>query len=197
MIKFDSNSEKPIKEIEKLYETAIKFGQHNPEAFVVSTSMHDKPSARFVNIKQIDNNQFIFFSNYESRKAKEIENNNNVAGIFYWSSINCQIRIEGKIIKLNPEQSDLHFRKRSYEKNIAAISSNQSKVINSYEEVKKTYEENLQKFLNKNISRPKNWGGYSLSPNIIEIWIGKENRLNHRKRYTLEKADWKLEILEP
>ena len=197
MIKFDSNSEKPIKEIEKLYETAIKFGQHNPEAFVVSTSMYDKPSARFVNIKQIDDNQFIFFSNYESRKAKEIEKNNNVAGIFYWSSINCQIRIEGKIIKLNPEQSDLHFSKRSYEKNIAAISSNQSKVINSYEQVKKTYEDNLQKFLNKNISRPKNWGGYSLCPSIIEIWIGKENRLNHRKRYTLEEANWKLEILEP
>ena len=198
MIKFELNSALPIKEIKALYEKSIKFGQLSPEAFVVSTVNNNKPSARFVNIKEIKNNNLIFYTNYKSRKAKEIKINNNIAGVFYWKSINCQIRIEGKIKKLDPKESDLHFQNRSYEKNIASISSNQSNVIKSYSHVEEKYQKNLKKYCNKDIKRPTNWGGYSIEPRVVEIWTGEENRLNHRKRYMLQnKSNWLMEILEP
>lgn len=197
MIKFIKNDAQPILEIHKLYTKALKSNQKSPEAFIISTSCNNMPSSRCVNIKEIKQNKFIFFSNYRSRKGMEINKNKNVAGLFYWNSINCQIRIEGRIKKLSTMQSDSHFINREYKKNIAAISSNQSNIIDSYREIEEKYEKTFQKYKNTTMKRPKYWGGYEINPNSLEIWIGNKNRLNYRVKYILERKKWNSYILEP
>ena len=121
-------------------------------------SVDSLPHSRFVNFKYVDCLNFVFFSNYQSQKAKDISTNNNVALTFFWNTIETQIRIEGKISKIEPEESDRHWKNRSPFKNALAISSNQSEPIDSFDEFKKIYNRVLQKS-NLNL-RPSYWGGY-------------------------------------
>lgn len=178
-----------------MYMLAQRASQKNIEAACFSTCSDKKiPHSRFINIKYINDNEFIFFSNYQSLKAQDIQSNNNVALTFFWSSINVQIRIQGTISKLDDNRSNDHWKLRQNQKNILSISSNQSSPIASYSKVKKKYEE----FSNHDLSnRPNYWGGYAIIPNYFEIWQGHESRINKREVFELCDDNWKNFFLEP
>jgi pyridoxamine 5'-phosphate oxidase len=199
MIKFlNLNSEKPYIQFKALYQEALENGQKGIEA--ISVSSYDKASseveARYVNLKYIANNEWIFFSNYHSPKANQFESHSQVSILIYWASINTQIRMKAKIYKTSIELSNEHFQSRTKEKNALAISSNQSQVIGSFEEVAKNFQETLE-YMTPETVRPDFWGGYSFVPYYFEFWQGHENRLN--KRHVFDKQDeaWEEKLLQP
>ena len=152
--------------------------------------------ARYVNLKYIDNNEWIFFSNYLSPKANQFESHDQVSVLIYWASINAQTRMKAKIFKTSDEFSDEHFQGRTIEKNALAISSNQSQIINSFDEVEKNFNETLQ-VITPETPRPNFWGGYSFTPYYFEFWQGHENRLNKRHVFELLDSEWTERFLQP
>jgi pyridoxamine 5'-phosphate oxidase len=179
------------------YEEALNAGQKGIEAISIS-SYNPKlceVSSRFVNLKFIINNEFIFFSNYDSPKAFSFSSHNQIAALIHWPSINLQIRIKAKIKKTPNEYNQKYFAKRTKEKNALAISSYQSKKIDSYARIKENFNKSLE---NDDLSKcPKYWGGYSFTPYEIEFWEGNEFRLNKRNLYTKDEISWNHFILEP
>lgn len=193
------NTSKPIKKYKTFYDQALKKNQKNIEAISVSSYnlSNQEISSRFVNIKYVEKGNFIFFTNFESPKATDFLTHSQVSLNSFWQSTNVQIRIKGNIKKLDDGLSDNHFKKRSFEKNILAISSNQSKTIDSYNGVIKKYESTMESSKNIDIVRPKYWGGFEIIPYFYEFWIGHPNRLNERVIYMLKDNEWRDEILEP
>jgi len=171
---------------------------NEPNAMILSTvSSEGRPSSRVVLLKGFDKNGFTFFTNYKSRKALHIDNNPFASLLFFWPELERQIRIEGEIIKVSPEESDEYFNSRPEGSKIGAWVSPQSRVIHGrgfLESLKMVFEE---QFTNKPISRPPNWGGYRLKPNLIEFWQGRPNRLHDRIQYSLSQSNWKIERLAP
>ena len=199
MIKFlNPNSEKPYIHFQLLYQQALENGQKGVEA--ISVSSYNQPSkeveARYVNLKYIDNNEWIFFSNYLSPKANQFESHSQVSVLIYWASINTQIRMKAKIFKTSSEFSDKHFQGRTKEKNALAISSNQSQVVDSFDEVTKNFNETLE-IMTSETPRPDFWGGYSFIPYYFEFWQGHENRLNKRHVFMQEDDQWTERLLQP
>ena len=200
MIIFGDCSHKPFAMLKACYDKAY-ISEKAIEAMCLSTIDLDKkkPYSRYINIKYIDQNKLIFFTNFNSNKATQISNVNSVSCVFYWSSIHTQIRIEGSILKCSNDFSDNHFKNRSAEKNALAISSNQSKTIQSYEKVIDKYNITLSNYAKQN-ERPSYWGGYEIKPDYFEFWTGKENRLNLREEFKLVDAEngfWSKGFLEP
>ena len=147
MIEFiNLNSEKPYIHFQSLYEQAQKKDQKDIEAISVSSydQVMGEVDGRYVNLKYIDNNEWIFFSNYQSSKANQFDSHSQVSILIYWSSINTQIRMKAKIFKTSAEFSNKHFHSRTKEKNALAISSNQSQVINSVDELEKNFNKTLE-----------------------------------------------------
>jgi len=199
MINFlNLSSEKPYILFRSLYQKAIESGQKGVEAISVSSynQLLKEVEARYVNLKYIDNNEWIFFSNYRSPKANQFESHNQVSVLIYWASINTQIRIKAKIFKASSKFSDQHFQGRTKEKNALAISSNQSEVIDSYDEVTKNFHETLE-IMTSDTPRPDFWGGYSFTPYYFEFWQGHENRLNKRHVFKQQKDEWTEQLLQP
>lgn len=189
---------KPYKTFKKLYDKAYRSSQENIEAVSIASynPVKKEVSSRYVNIKYIINNRWIFFSNYNSPKANDFYNHPQSSMLIFWPSINYQIRLNGKINKSSEKFSDEHFAERNMEKNILAIISNQSKTIDNYDLVKKKF---LEFDINKkNIRRPSYWGGFEFQPTSFEFWEGKKYRLNRRSLY--KKNDdglWEESFLEP
>ena len=199
MINFlNSSHEKPYILFRSLYQKALENGQKGVEA--ISVSSYNEPlkevEARYVNLKYIDNNEWIFFSNYLSPKANQFESHDQVSILIYWASINTQIRMKAKIFKTSSEFSDEHFQGRTKEKNALAISSNQSQVIDSFDEVTKNFNETLEIITSKT-PRPDFWGGYFFIPYYFEFWQGHENRLNKRHVFMQEDDQWTERLLQP
>jgi pyridoxamine 5'-phosphate oxidase len=199
MIKFlNLNSEKPYIQFKALYQEALENGQKGIEA--ISVASYDKVSseveARYVNLKYIANNEWIFFSNYHSPKANQFESHSQVSILIYWASINTQIRMKAKIYKTSIEFSNEHFQSRTKEKNALAISSNQSQIIGSFEEVAKNFQETLE-YMTPETVRPDFWGGYSFVPYYFEFWQGHENRLNKRHVFEQQDEAWEEKLLQP
>ena len=198
MIEFiKPNKAKPYELFKKFYDNAIDLGQKNIEAICISS--YDKNinevQSRYVNIKYIIDDEWIFFSNYESPKAKSFETNNQISANFFWSSSYTQVRIKAKITKVDSNFSNDHFNKRAREKNSIAISSAQSKEIESYDEVKKQYETIFNS--TSKLKRPEYWGGYSFKPFYFEFWQGNDFRLNKRQVYELKDGNWNNFYIQP
>ena len=141
------------------------------------------------------NDEFIFFSNYDSPKAYSFSSHNQIAALLYWPSINVQIRMKAKIKKTTIEYNQKYFFDRSQKKNALAISSNQSKPINSYSQVKQNYNKSLN---NDDLKKcPEFWGGYSFTPYYFEFWEGHNTRLNKRDVYQIKDNDWEHVIIQP
>jgi len=191
------NKDGPYLEFKNYYDEAIKAGQKNIEAIAISSfdSLCNEVNCRFVNLKYIIDQDWIFFSNYNSNKAKDFSNHEQISAVFYWNTIDVQIRTKAYIEKTSEEFSNKYFNDREFKKNALAISSEQSKKIDSYDEViinfKKIYE------LNKQLKRPKYWGGYLFKPYYIELWEGHQSRINKRKVYEKTNKDWKTYIIQP
>jgi len=191
-------SDLPHNKFLDLYQKALKEKQRGIEAIAISS--YDKSSnqveSRFVNLKYISGNEWIFFSNYLSPKAIQFESHDQISALFYWGAINSQIRLKAKINKTSVEFSDKHFQSRSKEKNALAISSNQSQPIDSFASVKENFYTTLSS-MNSESQRPEYWGGYSFTPYYFEFWEGHENRLNKRHVFSMEEGSWRASLLQP
>ena len=198
MIQFDNlNQEIPYKLLKEKYDKAFKLSQKNIEAVSISSynKETDEICSRYVNIKFIINDEFIFFSNYDSPKAAAFNSHNQIAVLLFWPNINVQIRMKAKIKKTSDKFNQEYFFHRSEEKNALAISSNQSKIIDSFGTVQENFKKSLK---NDDLKEcPKHWGGFSFTPYEIEFWEGNEFRLNKRNLYRKDSADWNHFILEP
>lgn len=198
MIEFnDLNLEKPYQLFKKKYDEALNAGEKGIEAIIISSFNKEinEVDSRYVNLKFISNDEFIFFSNYDSPKASSFNSHNQIAALFYWPSINVQIRMRAKIKKTSNEFNQKYFFDRSAEKNALAISSNQSKPINSYNQVRENHKKSLKY---DNLKKcPEYWGGYSFTPYYFEFWRGHESRINKREVFDQIDGVWKQSFLQP
>lgn len=193
----NKSKEKPYEEFYYFLSKAKREAQKNIDALVISTfsKKTNEISSRFVNLKYIDSEEWIFFTNYNSVKSKDIMSNSKIAALIYWNNIDLQIRIKAEAFKTSSRISDNHYLSRDIKKNALAISSNQSQPINSYEDVQANYLKILE---SKNTSdRPEYWGGISFIPYYFEFWEGHENRINKRKVYQLDGNKWQVSMLQP
>lgn len=185
----------PFELFDAWFKLALASDVPEPNAMVLSTvSLERKPRSRVVLLKDYTKNGFSFFTNYQSDKGREIELNNNVNLNFYWSKLERQVRIEGKASRLSTEENELYFNSRPIGSKIGAIISEQSRVLDSREELLKKFEEFD---ISQNIERPKNWGGFIIKPILIEFWQGRPNRLHDRIRYTYKDNKWTFQRLQP
>ena len=199
MIKFlNLNSDKPYVYFKALYNDALENDQKGIEAISISSynQASSEVEARYVNLKYIANNEWIFFSNYHSPKANQFESHSQVSILIYWASINTQIRMKAKIFKTSIKFSNEHFQGRTKEKNALAISSNQSQNIGSFDEVTKNFHETLESMTSETV-RPDFWGGYSFIPYYFEFWQGHKNRLNKRHVFEQQDKEWAERLLQP
>jgi pyridoxamine 5'-phosphate oxidase len=195
----DEVDENPLKQFEIWWLQAIESKIDEPNAMTLATStLTGKPSARTVLLKGINEKGFLFFTNYSSRKGKEIEENPSVSLLFFWKELERQVRIEGKVQKISEVESDVYFHQRPVESRIGAWCSPQSQVI----EGRKILEQNIEKynslFGDQNIPRPDFWGGYIVIPERMEFWQGRPGRLHDRLVYTSDETNlWKIQRLAP
>ncbi|MGZ5255236.1 MAG: pyridoxamine 5'-phosphate oxidase [Flavitalea sp.] len=169
-----------------------------PACNLATVDSNHKPSARIIYLREFGNNDFYFYTNYNSRKAKEIIENPNVCLTFFWPELERQIRVEGTIVsKAEQEKSDAYFNARPLDSKIGAWSSPQSSVIKNREELNDFIETNKTKFSGNEIPRPDFWGGYIIKAHYYEYWQGRKNRLHDRIAFTLENNSWKTERLAP
>jgi len=194
-----SISKDPIIQFGKWFQDAVNAGTPEPNAMTLATANVDfKPSARIVLLKGIEEGGFVFFTNYNSRKGKELLWNPYATLLFFWAEVHRQIRIEGRVIKISPEASENYFRSRPDGSRLGAFISPQSEVIENRKFLEDKLAEAERKFANTDVPRPEHWGGYKLIPNQIEFWQGRPNRLHDRLLYTLVDQDqWKIERLAP
>jgi|TARA_X000000368_G_scaffold142660_1_gene112374 pyridoxamine 5'-phosphate oxidase len=182
----------------KYYEEANKKEQIIIEA--ISISSYDKKNSivdsRFVNLKYVINDEWIFFSNYNSPKSIQFKSHEQISAVIFWNSINVQIRMKAKIQKTNSEFSNKHFLSRDKTKNLLAILSQQSEPVSSYDDFLRNYEKNLSS-KSKITTRPEYWGGFSFSPYYFEFWEGHNSRINKRTFYELNNQEWKSGFLQP
>lgn len=153
-------------------------------------------NSRYVNLSYIDDEEWTFFSNYKSQKAKDFINHQQISALLFWPKINSQIRIKARVNTSSDQLSDKHFKERSVNKNILAISSIQSKKISSYENVVENYMKVQSSNIDKTI-RPKYWGGYTFKPYYFEFWEGHNSRLNKRVIFEHKRNNWNKYYLQP
>lgn len=196
-IDFTNLPESPMDLFSNWFSQALDADKDNAISFVLSTvSQENIPSSRVLLMRKVDENGFTFFTNYDSSKSKDIENNHFVSINFFWNKLEKQIRIIGRAIKVPAEDSDIYFNSRPEKSKIGAVISNQSSIIDfnlDFEEL--ISELNLEKQV---IERPKNWGGYKVIPTKIEFWQGRPSRLHDRVLYVkTAENNWKKERLAP
>ena len=167
-----------------------------PNAMTLSTvDFKNRPRNRVVLLKKISKKGFVFYTNYESRKGTDINNNQNVSISFFWSSFERQVIIEGICSKITAKESDKYFYSRPIESQIGAIVSSQSTEIPNREHIENKF--NSFKLKHPEISRPSNWGGYIIEPRNIEFWQGRKNRLHDRIIYHYDETKWSISRLSP
>ena len=188
----------PFKQFEIWFEEAKKIGLKDPNAMnVASATKSGIPSSRMVLLKAYSEKGFIFYTNYTSRKSGEILDNPIVALNFFWDALERQIRIEGEIKKVEKEVSDAYFNSRSRLSQLGAHASNQSQIIENYEELTDKLNSFDEKYKDKDIPRPDHWGGFIVIPSTIEFWQGHDGRLHDRLKFEKENDNWAMKRLSP
>jgi pyridoxamine 5'-phosphate oxidase len=188
----------PFIQFTKWYEGVLSSKLNEPASMMLSTAdVNGNPSARIVLLKEIDDSGFVFYTNYGSRKGKDLKENPKAALTFFWDELLRQIRIEGRIEKINRETSKEYFSSRPRESQIGAWVSAQSSVIPNREILENKFDELEEKFGNEEIPLPHFWGGYRVIPNYFEFWQGRENRLHDRICYKKENDEWKIFRIAP
>jgi pyridoxamine-phosphate oxidase len=195
----ENNTEaNPFDQFDIWFKEMLDSKLHEPTAVILATATkYGKPSARALLLKGYNKDGFIFYTNYGSRKGKEIEENNSGALLFFWPELERQIRIEGYIEKVSQKASNDYFKTRPFKSRVGAWASRQSSVIPGRSEIIKKFFKYLLKFHSKNIPLPDFWGGYILKPEVFEFWQGRANRLHDRIRYRKENSQWIKERLSP
>ena len=190
----------PTRQFQTWYDEVRAQGVSEQDAISMTLATAAKdglPCARVVLLKSFDDRGFVFYTNYLSRKGKELAENPRACLLFYWSQLWRQVRIEGAIEKVTPAESEAYFQSRALGSKLGAWASNQSEVIDNRETLEARFAE-LQERFGEEVPRPKHWGGYRLRPDSIEFWQGRDNRLHDRLRYSLrENGAWVIERLGP
>lgn len=188
----------PIAQFEMWLNQALEAGVREPNAMNLATVGKDmRPSSRVVLLKQVRKEGFVFFTNYESKKAIQLDDNPNCALNFTWLDIERQVRVEGVAEKISSSESDAYFEVRPLNSRLGAWASPQSRVIPNRKFLEKVTADMNRKFEGKAVTRPENWGGYIVRPSLIEFWQGRESRLHDRIQYICIDGEWMLNRLAP
>jgi pyridoxamine 5'-phosphate oxidase len=188
----------PIKQFQTWLNEAFAAKLPLPEAMTLATATPDgKPSARMVLLKQVDHDGFVFYTNYNSAKARQLDANPHAALVFYWSQLDRQVRVEGRVSKTSAEESREYFATRPRESQIGAWASEQSEAIASRAVLEERAAELEQLYSDREVDRPEHWGGYRLKPERIEFWKSRIGRLHDRILYQREGDDWLITRLAP
>jgi pyridoxamine 5'-phosphate oxidase len=188
----------PLVQFQIWFDQISQFDPMGANAFTLSSVNEDgRPTGRIILLKGIEEEKFVFYTNYGSRKAVELESSGMASMCFFWGALERQLRIEGTIERVSPETSDAYFSTRPRESQIGAHVSPQSDVISDRSFLENRFEEVTAQFEGKDVSRPDNWGGYALDADYIEFWQGRASRLHDRFAYTRRSGVWQLERLAP
>jgi pyridoxamine 5'-phosphate oxidase len=189
----------PIRQFNIWWLEAVETNIVEVNAMTLATASADGiPSARTVLMKGFSEKGFIFFTNYDSFKGQQLSENPKACLLFFWKELERQVRITGIVEKLSGEESDVYFQSRPRASQVGAVASPQSQVIESRQWLDEKYSEVFQQFENTTVQRPSHWGGYLVTPVIIEFWQGRPGRLHDRIQYTLsDDGNWKIERLAP
>jgi pyridoxamine 5'-phosphate oxidase len=188
----------PFAQFGQWLDEAIAEKIDDPNAMTLATASSDgRPAARVVLLRGFDAKGFVFFTNYESRKGAEIEENPQASLLFFWAQMERQVRVDGRVGKTSRRVSTAYFATRPRESQIGAWASAQSRVIASRQELEEKIAALERKFAGKTVPCPDFWGGYILKPQTFEFWQGRKSRLHDRLLYTKTKSGWKMERLSP
>jgi pyridoxamine 5'-phosphate oxidase len=188
----------PISQFKRWFDDAVASGMKLPEAMTLATATRDgKPSARVVLLKDVDTDGFVFYTNYRSAKARDLEANPQAALVFYWSQFDRQVRVEGTVERVSMEESRAYFKTRPRESQIGAWASPQSNVIQNREVLEARVAELEQLYRDREIACPEHWGGYRVKPTRIEFWKGRLGRLHDRIVYERDGTHWNINRLAP
>jgi pyridoxamine 5'-phosphate oxidase len=187
----------PLVQFQTWFDQAVAAGVPEPNAMTVASVGSDgRPSARMLLLKGVDHG-FVFYTNYTSRKASELDEQPFGALVFYWHALHRQVRIEGRIERVAPAEADAYYTSRPIGSQLGAWASKQSQVIPNRTILEQRVAELEQEYADRSIPRPPQWGGYRLLPDTIEFWQGRPSRLHDRLRYRLSDGLWVIERLSP
>lgn len=189
----------PLIQFEKWFNAAVRAGVPEPNAMTLATTDKEgQPAARIVLLKGIEKDGFVFYTNYESRKGRALAENPNAALVFFWPELTRQVNIAGQVEKVSREESAAYFKIRPLGSQLGAWASEQSRIIENREALEMRYEKLAKEYEGKEVPLPPYWGGFRLTPDSIEFWQGRENRLHDRLRYRRNEAgQWIIERLSP
>jgi pyridoxamine 5'-phosphate oxidase len=188
----------PMIQFQKWLAEAINSTEPEPTAMVLSTvSPEGRPSSRVVLLKETGRENLMFFTNYNSRKGKELAANPHVSVLFFWPDLQRQVRIEGKVEKSSAEDSNQYFISRPDASQLASWASSQSEIISNRQELEDAFQEETIRFSKSPISRPPHWGGFQIFPECYEFWQGRESRLHDRLKYIKNGDEWDIVRLAP
>jgi len=189
----------PIEQFARWFEAAVQAGLNEPNAMTLATAAPDgTPSARMVLLKSFDSQGFVFYTNYDSQKGRELAANPRAALVFYWPALHRQVRVAGEVSPVSRGESENYFRSRPVGARLSALASRQSRVIPSRESLEQHVDGLAAQYPDENIPLPDDWGGYRLAPHTLEFWQGRPNRLHDRLRYTRQPLGvWVVERLSP
>ena len=188
----------PLDRFSAWFREAEEAGVAFPEVMTLATATADgAPSARMVLLKGADEDGFVFYTGYGSRKADELAANPRAALVLYWQPLGRQVRVEGNVERVSEAESAVYFASRPRGSQLAAWASQQSRPLESRDELERRYAELEREYEGRQVPLPPHWGGFRLRPNAIEFWQHRDNRLHDRVRYTRAREGWRAEVLSP
>jgi pyridoxamine 5'-phosphate oxidase len=192
------NEDHPLGRVRELFDEAVAAGVPGPDTMALATADTDgRPSVRFVLLKGIDERGIRFFTNYRSRKARELDASARAAATLYWLPLHRSVRLEGAVERLGAEESDAYFATRDRGSQLGAWASDQGAVLRDREELETRMREAEQRFPDA-VPRPPHWGGYLLRPDVVEFWSGRPDRLHDREQFVAQPdGSWRSVRLAP
>jgi len=188
----------PVEQFRRWFDEALAADLHEPNAMIVATATPEgRPSARVVLLKGFDERGFVFYTNYEGRKGRELGENPSAALLFYWGELERQVRIEGSASLTSEQESDAYFASRPRGSRLGAWASEQSRAVEGRGALEDRVKDLEAEYEGREVPRPAFWGGYRVEPEVMEFWQGRESRLHDRIVYRRERGGWGTERLQP